>query len=349
MAKRSSQEGNMRYQWVCLSFLTWFALFPLCGQDTQAQTPPQSTSSTSNPHAVAKLPPNTILIKGAWWSASDSVTPLPETGSIADNVYSNPYFGIAWKLRADWYQQYEGPPPSDRGRYVLAEVIPSKAWKGAALGSVVITAEDLFFTPMPVSDARQLIDFQHAHLDSIFKVETPPVDINIAGRSFRFFSYWAPVTQLHWYVLATRIRCHVVEFVLSSRDPRLLEDLKSDMNTLSFSAEQSPPEATGANNPPVCLKDYAREENLIARVSPVFYVSRHNPIPVRIVIGKDGSVKHIHILSAFPEQSKAIYDALAQWKFKPYLRDGHPVEVETGIMFGQANPPGMQSASQGTQ
>ena len=87
---------------------------------------------------------------------------------------------------------------------------------------------------------------------------------------------------------------------------------------------------------PVCIKDYARDENVIARVDPVFTEHRFNPVPVRIIIDKEGKVKHIHFLSAFPDQAKAITDALKQWKFKPYLRDGQPVEVETGIMFGRA-------------
>jgi len=37
----------------------------------------------------------------------------------------------------------------------------------------------------------------------------------------------------------------------------------------------------------------------------------------------------------YAEQAKAITDALGQWKFKPHLRGGQPVEVETGIMFGR--------------
>jgi hypothetical protein len=63
---------------------------------------------------------------------------------------------------------------------------------------------------------------------------------------------------------------------------------------------------------------------------------RFNPVPVRIIIDKQGKVKHIHFLSAFPDQAKAITDALFQWRLRPYLRDGKPVEVETGIMFGRS-------------
>jgi hypothetical protein len=69
---------------------------------------------------------------------------------------------------------------------------------------------------------------------------------------------------------------------------------------------------------------------------------------VRIIIDKEGRVKHIHFLSAFPDQAKSITEALS--RFKPYLRDGRPVEVETGIMFGRAprstTPPSTNAATE---
>jgi protein TonB len=95
---------------------------------------------------------------------------------------------------------------------------------------------------------------------------------------------------------------------------------------------------------PVCVKDYAAGNNVISRVDPVFTQRRFNAIPVRIVIGKDGKVKHIHLISAFPDQAKVITDALNQWTFKPYLRNGHPVEVETGILFGTPPRPSVPTA-----
>ena len=75
----------------------------------------------------------------------------------------------------------------------------------------------------------------------------------------------------------------------------------------------------------MCIKDYANDENVITRVEPVFSEHRFNPVPVRIIIDKDGKVKHIHFLSAFPDQAKAISDALKQWQFKRYVRAGQPV------------------------
>jgi len=94
---------------------------------------------------------------------------------------------------------------------------------------------------------------------------------------------------------------------------------------------------------PVCIKDYARDENVLTRVDPVFSQHRFNPVPVRIIIDKQGKVKHIHLISAFPDQAKAITDALQQWKFKPYAIDGKPAEVETGIWFGRLYSPAGKS------
>jgi hypothetical protein len=168
-------------------------------------------------------------------------------------------------------------------------------------------------------------------------VETPPKPIKIADHSFISFSYWSPAARLHWYVLATEIRCHVVQIVLTSRDAKLLDDLALDLNKMKLPAEATPTGGTGGGAVPVCVKDYARAENMIARVDPVFTDRKFNPVPVRIVIGKDGKVKHIHFISAFPDQTKAISDALAGWKFKPYRRDGQPLEVETGLQFGRRN------------
>src|SRR5205807_6579981 len=96
---------------------------------------------------------------------------------------------------------------------------------------------------------------------------------------------------------------------------------------------------TGGGNVPVCIKDYASGENVIDRVDPVLTDRRYNSIPVRLIIDKQGKVKHIHFLSAFPEQEKIIGDALKQWKFRPYERNGQRLEVETGIIFGRPSAP----------
>jgi hypothetical protein len=333
-------------------FLCFFAVLALSiSLPVWAQDAPQSGGDFSNnlhPTEKQKVPEGVIIVKGAWSSVSDNVTPVPEGSSVANSLFSDPYFGLTYALPANWNQRHSGPPPSDSGRYSLALITPTAAYTGSH-GSILVTAQDMFFTPLPAANALELVNYTKNNLPADYKLERALTETTIAGHAFTFFAYWSPVAQLHWYVLATQIRCHTVEIVMTSSDTKLLESLILDMNRMTLPAEAGPTAGRGGGAFPVCIKNYAREENVIERTEPVFTQRRFNPVPVRIIIDKQGKIKHIHILSAFPEQEKAINVALRQWRFRPRLRNGQPVEVETGIMFGSAprpaSPPGTPTAT----
>jgi hypothetical protein len=321
--------------------LAWGLSLSAAAQDAGQQAIPQQAipksggdfSNSTEP--LVKVPEGVILVKGAWASASDSVTPLPEGASVGKEAFSAPYFGMTYQLPAGWTEKYQGPPPSETGRYVLAELSPAATSNGTAGGSIFIAAQDMFFTPLPARNSAELIRYMSEHLQADYQSEIPPAQARIAGRDFTVFAYWSPVAELHWYVLATEIRCHTVQFVLTSRDTKLLEALIRSIDKMTPPAEASPTGGVVGGSVPVCLADYARDENMTFRPEPVFTEHRFNAVPVRIVIDKEGNVKHIHFLSAFPDQSKAITDALFQWRFKPYRRNGEMVEVETGVLFGR--------------
>ena len=329
---------------ICLSssFLAWSQIIQgTTSQPAPVQPAPQKNggdfSNVTNPDPAAVVPKNSIIVKGAWYSASDSTTPVPEGGAVTNNVFIDRYFGIAYPLPADWTEKYTPPPPSDTGSYVLTLLSRTENYKGEARGSIQFGAQDMFFSLVPVDNARQFVNYSKNHLAANYQVELRPSQTTIAGQPFTFFAYWSPVAELHWYVLATEIRCHTVEIVLMNRDPKTLEELVRDMNNrLKLSAGASSTGDKSGGEVPVCIKDYASGDNVLERVDPAFTERRFNSVPVRIIIDKAGKVKHIHIISAFPEQQKAVYDALKQWKFKPYERDGKRFEVETGIMFGSA-------------
>ena len=317
----------------------------LAGLQASAQNAPKNGGDFSNnTQPLTKVPAGVILVKGAWSSASDSVTPVPESGNVSNNIFRNAYFGMTYTLPTEWEEKYKGPPPSDSGRYVLAQIRPADTFKGPARGSILITADDLFFSTQPVTNALELVKYSKDNLQADYKVEMPPTPTKLGTHPFTFFAYWSPIAELHWYVLATEIRCHAVQVVLTSRDTKLLQSLMLDLNKMQLPAEADPTAGTGGGDVPVCVKDYADSGNVISRVDPVFTERRFNAVPVRIIVDKEGKVRHIHFLSAFPDQAKAITDAFKQWKFKPYLRDRRPVEVETGIMFGRAAQPARAQA-----
>lgn len=49
------------------------------------------------------------------------------------------------------------------------------------------------------------------------------------------------------------------------------------------------------------------------------------------VIGKDGTIKKLTVVSGPKELQQSALDAVGKWSYKPYLLNGDPVEVKTTV------------------
>lgn len=54
-------------------------------------------------------------------------------------------------------------------------------------------------------------------------------------------------------------------------------------------------------------------------------------VVLQAVIGKDGTVQNLRVVSGHPMLIQAAIDAVKQWLYKPYSLNGEPIEVETQI------------------
>ena len=54
-------------------------------------------------------------------------------------------------------------------------------------------------------------------------------------------------------------------------------------------------------------------------------------VVLHAIIGKDGAVKQVQVISGSPMLATAAANALKQWRYKPYVLNGQPVEVDTTI------------------
>jgi periplasmic protein TonB len=75
---------------------------------------------------------------------------------------------------------------------------------------------------------------------------------------------------------------------------------------------------------------------LIRKVSPTYPpLARQARIQGTVVlqaqISKDGSIQNLQLVSGHPMLAPAAIEAVKQWKYKPYLLNGEPVEVETQV------------------
>src|SRR5947208_269610 len=49
------------------------------------------------------------------------------------------------------------------------------------------------------------------------------------------------------------------------------------------------------------------------------------------VIGKDGTIQNLHVISGHPLLTQAALEAVRQWRYRPYILNGEPVEVDTQV------------------
>jgi len=54
-------------------------------------------------------------------------------------------------------------------------------------------------------------------------------------------------------------------------------------------------------------------------------------VVLQAVIGKDGTVQDLHLISGHPMLAPAAIEAVRQWRYRPYLLNDEPVEVDTQI------------------
>ena len=54
-------------------------------------------------------------------------------------------------------------------------------------------------------------------------------------------------------------------------------------------------------------------------------------VKLAVLIGKDGKIAAIKVISGYPLVIATTLDAVRRWQFEPYLLNGKPVEVETRL------------------
>jgi periplasmic protein TonB len=75
---------------------------------------------------------------------------------------------------------------------------------------------------------------------------------------------------------------------------------------------------------------------VIKKVNPVYpplarTARVQGSVLLAAVIGKDGTIQNLHVVSGHPLLQGAAMDAVRQWRYKPYILNGEPVEVDTQV------------------
>lgn len=97
-----------------------------------------------------------------------------------------------------------------------------------------------------------------------------------------------------------------------------------------------PPPADGARPARRTVSAGVMESALVHRVEPIYPVIARTMhlsgvVRLRAIISTDGSVQNLEVLSGSPILARSAEEAVRQWRYRPTLLNGVPVEVETYI------------------
>jgi hypothetical protein len=250
--------------------------------------------------------------------AVTSALPGPHGGKVAGGVYTNAYFDLSYPLPQGFAEDFAGPDPSDSGYYVLGSFVPQPE----PSGSILMAAQDMFFAGPHRDVAAVARDFRESMSQvEAMSIDREPSEVRMGNRPAWRVDFSG--VGLYRAMIVTEIRCHLLSVAVTARSPDEREGLVQSLDRLSFAAKRAAP---------ACIRDYADGDQVLRRAELAEAISSQTP--VRIIIGTDGAVKHVHVIRAKPTERKVIADALRQWMFKPHTIAGRAVEVETGLAFG---------------
>jgi TonB family protein len=110
----------------------------------------------------------------------------------------------------------------------------------------------------------------------------------------------------------------------------------TDQQLAEAPAPEAPLPASYSSPKRVTIGGSVAQGNLIHRVDPVYPISAkqrgiQGDVVLEAVIGKDGLLKDLRVISGDPELNPAALAAVSKWRYRPYTLQGKPAEVRTTI------------------
>ena len=113
-----------------------------------------------------------------------------------------------------------------------------------------------------------------------------------------------------------------------------MSSTNSVIDSIGTSATAAPPPPAPVARPP--RVSHMMEGNLIYKVQPVYptlprAARIQGQVLLRAFISRTGTIENLQAISGHPMLIPAALDAVRQWRYRPYILNGEPVEVETQI------------------
>jgi periplasmic protein TonB len=115
------------------------------------------------------------------------------------------------------------------------------------------------------------------------------------------------------------------------------------IGAIGTTAAVVPPPPKPVAHPPRI--SHMMEGNLIYKVQPIYpplarAARIQGPVHLRAIISRTGTIENLQVMDGHPMLVGAAIDAVRQWRYRPYILNGDPVEVETQVTVNFSLPGG---------
>ncbi len=280
----------------------------------------------------------------------------PPLGTFREYTYSNEYFNFAYPLSRDWVRETdlmrkrvseEGKSP---GIYVLlaAVHVPQHTAPLEADSSFV-----LYAVPAPAGTGGCETRLERAadefRQDKKAKEKGLVSDLNIVGLAFKRADFDFRENPSNRTFLCTQSRDYLLQWTIVGLSKTAIEGVISTLNSIrtaqlissearsnSLIPNLLPP---GRNAPEIVRVRVAAgvsQGMVVKKVQPIYPDAAkreriQGKVRVRAVINKTGDITDLEVIEGPIELVVSAVNAVRQWKYRPYVLNGEPVEVNTEI------------------
>jgi protein TonB len=273
-----------------------------------------------------------------------------DTGTLGQGRYANQCLGFTYVIPEGWdVSMIVGR--DGRAKHLpdggLALLAIQQHTDAPPSNMIVLTAHDATGQPQSTEDfVKNAVHSEvsgHAEGRELIR---EPFPVEYGGKKFFRSDYkqsFSNGVNSFMSILETKFRGYYIGASLVAGSEEALDKATDSLGRTTFLDDQPNPacvageEASAVRKAPrVRVSEGVAKALLEKRVQPLYpEEARHHLIQgdvvLKVVIASSGDVSEIFVVHGDPMLAAPAKDAVKQWKFKPYLLNNQPAEVETQI------------------
>ncbi|HYG98430.1 MAG TPA: energy transducer TonB [Terriglobales bacterium] len=307
----------------------------------------------------------TLVLASLGWSQTSESKLRPYSGEFKGHTYRNHYFGMIYVLpeAEEWYVNddllKQNFSPSNLAGHFWLTVLDRHT--GTPIRErILIMADDaaLYDSPMnsPEGFVAKLTEAQrktgHDVVRSAYAVE-------YGGRQFYRGDFNLQYTggTLYKSSVSTQFQGFLISWTFVASSPEQLDRLVGSLSHVTFNPPRAPvPSATTiAGTAParrIRISEMVLDKFIVERPVPPYPKEARSRgveglVRLKIVLTNAGELASVQVVEGDPLLIEAALDAVRYWRFKPYILNGEPVEVESQVTIQFRLPRGNAATPNG--